>query len=200
MAINKAITAALYSRTHDGTANRDGYATHGTYSTNTWVGMVVLPESFYGKRITGVAMTVTANEAGTTATKTVYFYSSNHQSPNTAGTGSIFPKDELFFVKYPFRNTTVRFVLADDRLARVANYLANGGRMLVLYDPTSDENNYCRFTNVVIEITYEDYGTVAHKVNGEWVPCEVLVRRNGVYYKYQPLIKENGEWKECTYL
>lgn len=203
MAVTETYTASLYSRTYDGTINRDGYATHGTWEGNNWVGMILLPASLLGKKVTAITFNVTANTAGTTATKTVNFYSSNHQSPTTSGTGSIFPNSRLFFVKAPFRNTSISFNLVDSNLTNVANYLSTGGQMLVLYDPTSDEDNYCRFTSISITVTYEDVatgpkGTIMYKVDGRWQECEVYLRRYGSYHKYIPCIKKDGTWRECS--
>lgn len=203
MAVTETYTADLNSRTYTGTANRnEGHATHGNYQNGNgdWVGMVRLPVSLKGKRITAITMRLTANTAGSTSSKTVYIWSSNFDSPDEKGTGSIFPNQQLGSIDGRFRNATTEVKLSGDLLEKVAECYSLGERMLILYDPTSHIDNYCRFTNIEITVTYEESstGTVKYKVNGEWVKCKVHLMVNGMYEQVIPHVMVNGMYEECS--
>lgn len=207
MSVTETYTATLCSRTYNGTANRypnasgteSPAATHGYYGSNgNWIGMVLLPTSLKGKRIKAITLTLTGNSAGTTSSKTVYIYSSNHQTTTATGTGSIYPKDQLGTISGIFRNQTTTVSLSGSLLANVAEYYSSGGQMLVLYDPTASEANYCRFTDITIEVTYGNSGTVMYKHNGVWEECEVHYMVNGVYEQVIPHYMKNGVYEECS--
>ena len=207
MSVTETYTATLCSRTYNGTANRypnasgteSPAATHGYYGSNgNWIGMVLLPVSLAGKRIKAITLTMIGNAAGTASSKTVYIYSSNYQTTTATGTGSIYPKDQLGSISGVFRNQTTTVSLSGRLLANVAEYYSSGGQMLVLYDPTASEANYCRFTDITIEITYGNAGTVRYKHNGVWEECEVYYKVNGVYEQVIPHYKKNGVYEECS--
>lgn len=200
MAVTETFTAELNSRYYNNPdeGTRQGVATHGTWDGLSWVGMVLLPISLKGKRITAIKLTMTANTAGTTSEKTVSFYSSNHQSASAEGKGSIFPKEFLGSAHAAFRNTTTVVKLSDSFLTEVAEYFSNGNQMLILYDPSSTVDNYCRFTNITFEITYGEKGTVGFKRDGMWEECEVYYMRNGVYERVIPHIMVDGTYEECS--
>ena len=190
MSVTETYTATLCSRTYNGTANRypnssgteSPAATHGYYGSNgNWIGMVLLPVSLAGKRIKAITLAMTGNAAGTASSKTVYIYSSNYQTTTASGKGAIYPKDQLGSINGVFRNQTTTVSLSGRLLANVAEYYSSGGQMLVLYDPTASEANYCRFTDITIEITYGNAGTVMYKHNGVWEECEIDYMVNGVY-------------------
>ena len=207
MSVTETYTATLCSRTYTGTANRypnssgteSPAATHGSYGDNgNWIGMVLLPTSLKGKRIKAITLTLTGNSAGTTSSKTVYIYSSNHQTTTATGTGSIYPKDQLGTISGIFRNQTTTVSLSGSLLANVAEYYSSGGQMLALYDPTASEANYCRFTDITIEVTYGNSGTVMYKHNGVWEECEIYYMVNGVYEQVIPHYMKNGVYEECS--
>lgn len=202
------LSCTLCSRSYTGTANRypnasgteSPAATHGTYSGTSWVGMVLLPQSFEGLKIKSVKMTLTGNTAGTTASKTVYIWSSNYQTTSATGTGSIYPKSQLGTISGSFRNNTVTVTLSGSTLSAVSEYLATGGRMLILYDPYGSSNNYCRFTSITIEITY---GSAQHTVmyyhNGLWYECIVKYYKNGIWHDVNPYYRKNNVWHETSH-
>lgn len=207
MSVTETYTATLCSRTYNGTANRypnasgteSPAATHGYYGSNgNWIGMVLLPVSLAGKRIKAITLTMTGNAAGTASSKTVYIYSSNYQTTTATGTGSIYPKDQLGSISGVFRNQTTTVSLSGRLLANVAEYYSSGGQMLVLYDPTASEANYCRFTDITIKVTYGNSGTVMYKHNGVWGECEVYYMVNGVYEQVIPHYMKNGVYEECS--
>lgn len=201
-------TAELCSRTYNGTANRypnssgteSPAATHGSYGSNgNWIGMIRLPVNLKGMRIKAVKLTMTANSAGSSSQKTVYFRTSNYQTKDASGTGSIYPNAYLGSHTAVFRNQTTEFNLSGDFLKGVAEYFAAGNQMLILYDSTgSSDVNYCRFTEVLITVTYSNANTIMLKRDGVWVECEVYYRENGVYKQCTPYYCKNGIWHECT--
>lgn len=169
-------TASLCSRTYNGTANRyqGEAATHGYYGSNgNWVGMVLVPVYLSGYRISAINMTLTGNAAGTTASKTVYIYTSNYQTFDAKGKGSIYPSMQIGSISGRFRNNTVTVSLTGSLLSGVADYLASGNQMLILYDPTESSANYCRFTSISLEITYSD------PISFVWTDNNVYVSQNG---------------------
>ena len=199
--VTETYTAELDSRTATGTLNRnEGHATHGAYGSNgNWVGMIRLPVSLKGMRIKAIKLSMQANSAGSTSEKTVYFHTSNYQTKDAEGTGSIFPNEYLGSHTAVFRNETTEVNLAGDFLTKTAEYFAAGNQMLILYDTTgSSYENYCRFISVEITVTYSNANTVMFKRNGEWVECEVYYRENGVYKQVTPYYRKNGVYHECT--
>ncbi len=198
-------TATLCSRTYNGTANRypnssgteSPAATHGYYGSNgNWIGMVLLPASFKRKKIMGIKMTMTANAAGTSSNKIVYIYSSNYQTTTASGKGSIYPNMQLGTIGGTFRNQTTTVTLTGSLLEEVAKYLEAGNQMLILYDPTASESNYCRFTNIVFEITLGNL--VKYCYNGRWVLCRVYYRYDGKWVLCAPYYHHKGKWIECS--
>lgn len=204
--VTETYTAELCSRTYGGTANRypnasgteSPAATHGTYNGTSWVGMVRLPTKLTGMRIKAIKLRLTANTAGSTASKVVYIYSSNHQTTDAEGKGSIYPNALLGSIAGAFRNTTTEVSLGGDLLTSVAEYYAAGNQMLILYDPTDNTDNYCRFTTIEITVTYSNANTVMLKRDGVWKECEVYYRENGVYKQVTPYYRKNGVYHECT--
>lgn len=223
MATTETVYADLCSRTYNGTANRypnssgseSPAATHGYYGSNgNWVGMVRLPVNLTGKIITAITLTMTANTAGTTSSKTVYIYSSNYQTSSASGKGSIFPNAQLGSISGRFRNATTEVDLSGSLLSNVAEYLARGNQMLILYDPTASESNYCRFTSIIARITYEEqstidpdpepnpdptvsYKTVKILYKGSWVECKVHYRYKGAYVLCNPHYRYGGRYIDC---
>lgn len=207
MGVTETYTATLCSRTYNGTANRypnasgteSPAATHGYYGSNgNWIGMVLLPASLAGKQIKAITLTLTGNAAGTTASKTIYIWSSNYQTTGAVGKGSIYPKSQLGTISGVFRNQTTTVSMSGSLLTNVADYYASGGQMLVLYDPTASEANYCRFTDIIIGITYGSSGTVKYRHNGTWVACNVYRRINGAYVQVIPHYRKDGVYRTCS--
>lgn len=206
------VTCTLCSRTATGTRNRyDGIsefpaaATHGYYGSNgNWVGMVLLNTSLAGFDITGIHVSMTANAAGSTGNKSVYFYTSNYQTTTASGKGSIYPNSMLGSISGTFRNTTTEIDLTGSLLTSMASYLSGGSQMLILYDPNGSTANYCRFTGVTLTINYrtyvEDKRTVKIRHNGQWVECAVAVRKNGHWVEdCEVFILQNGKWTETSH-
>lgn len=161
--------------------------------------MVRLPVSLKGMKIKAVKLTMTANSAGSSSSKTVYFRTSNYQTKDASGTGSIYPNAYLGSHTAVFRNQTTEFSLAGSFLTDVAEYFSAGNQMLILYDSTgSSESNYCRFTEILITVTYSNANTVKIKRDGVWIECEVYYRQNGVYKQVTPFFREDGSWWECS--
>lgn len=178
--------ATLCSRTYNGTANRypnssgteSPAATHGYYGSNgNWIGMVLLPVYLSGYSISGITLRMTANSAGTSSNKTVYIYSSNYQTTSASGKGSIYPDELLGSISGVFRSQTTTVQLSGSLLSNVAEYLGSGKQMLILYDPTASESNYCRFTSVEATITYSD------PVSFTWPNKTVSVSQTGKQVK-----------------
>ena len=206
------VTCTLCSRTATGTRNRyDGIsefpaaATHGYYGSNgNWVGMVLLNTSLAGFDITGIHVSMTANAAGSTGNKSVYFYTSNYQTTTASGKGSIYPNGMLGSISGTFRNTTTEIDLTGSLLTSMASYLSGGSQMLILYDPNGSTANYCRFTGVTLTINYrtyvEDKRTVKIRHNGQWVECSVAIRKNGHWVEdCEVFIQQNGKWTETSH-
>lgn len=174
-------TATLCSRAYTGTANRyDGIkespaaATVGSYSGTNWVGMVLVPVSLSGYRISSISLKLTANAAGSAKTKTVYIYSSNYQTTDASGRGSVYPKDQLGSISGNFRNSTVTVDLSGSLLSNMADYFSSGYKMLIFYDPySSASDNYGRFTSVQVTITYSD------PISFTWSNKKVSVSQTG---------------------
>ena len=206
------VSCTLCSRTANGTRNRyDGInefpaaATHGYYGSNgNWVGMVLLNTSLAGLDITGIHVSMTANVAGSTRNKSVYFYTSNYQTTTASGKGSIYPNSMLGAISGTFRNTTTEIDLTGSLLTSMAIYLSGGSQMLILYDPNGSTANYCRFTGVTLTINYrtyvEDKRTVKIRHNGQWVECAVAVRKNGHWVEdCEVNIRKGGQWVETSH-
>lgn len=206
------VTCTLCSRTATGTRNRyDGIsefpaaATHGYYGSNgNWVGMVLLNTSLAGFDITGIHVSMTANAAGSTGNKSVYFYTSNYQTTTASGKGSIYPNSMLGAISGTFRNTTTEIDLTGSLLTSMASYLSGGSQMLILYDPNGSTSNYCRFTGVTLTINYrtyvEDQRTVKIRHNGQWMECAVAVRKKGHWVEEcEVFIRQNGKWTETSH-
>lgn len=206
------VTCTLCSRTATGTRNRyDGIsefpaaATHGYYGSNgNWVGMVLLNTSLAGFDITGIHVSMTANAAGSTGNKSVYFYTSNYQTTTASGKGSIYPNSMLGSISGTFRNTTTEIDLTGSLLTSMASYLSGGSQMLILYDPNGSTANYCRFTGVTLTINYrtyvEDQRTVKIRHNGQWMECAVAVRKKGHWVEEcEVFIRQNGKWTETSH-
>lgn len=206
------VSCTLCSRTANGTRNRyDGInefpaaATHGYYGSNgNWVGMVLLNTSLAGLDITGIHVSMTANAAGSTGNKSVYFYTSNYQTTTASGKGSIYPNSMLGSVSGTFRNETTEIDLTGSLLTGMASYLSGGSQMLVLYDPNGSTANYCRFTGITLTISYRTYvetqKTVKIRHNGQWVECAVAVRQNGRWVEdCEVFILQNRKWTETSH-
>lgn len=207
-----AVSCTLCSRTANGTRNRyDGIsefpaaATHGYYGSNgNWVGMVLLNTSLAGLDITGIHVSMTANAAGSTGNKSVYFYTSNYQTTTASGKGSIYPNSMLGAVSGTFRNETTEIDLTGSLLTGMASYLSGGSQMLILYDPNGSTANYCRFTGITLTISYRTYvetqKTVKIRHNGQWVECAVAVRQNGRWVEdCEVNIRKGGQWVETSH-
>lgn len=205
------VTCTLCSRTATGTRNRyDGIsefpaaATHGYYGSNgNWVGMVLLNTSLAGFDITGIHVSMTANAAGSTGNKSVYFYTSNYQTTTASGKGSIYPNSMLGSISGTFRNATTEIDLTGSLLSGMASYLSAGNQMLILYDPNGNAANYCRFTRITLTINYriytEEKKTVMIKQIGQWVECTVAIKRNEQWEECAVFIKRNNEWIETSH-
>lgn len=206
------VACTLCSRTANGTRNRyDGInefpaaATHGYYGSNgNWVGMVLLNTSLAGLDITGIHVSMTANAAGSTGNKSVYFYTSNYQTTTASGKGSIYPNSMLGSISGTFRNTTTEIDLTGSLLTGMASYLSGGSQMLILYDPNGSTANYCRFTGVTLTINYRTYVETQKTVkichNGQWLECAVAVRQNGRWVEdCEVNIRQNGQWVETSH-
>lgn len=206
------VSCTLCSRTANGTSNRyDGInefpaaATHGYYGSNgNWVGMVLLNTSLAGLDITGIHVSMTANAAGSTGNKSVYFYTSNYQTTTASGKGSIYPNSMLGSVSGIFRNETTEIDLTGSLLTGMASYLSGGSQMLILYDPNGSTVNYCRFTGITLTINYRTYVETQKTVkichNGQWLECAVAVRQNGRWVEdCEVNIRENGQWVETSH-
>lgn len=205
------VPCILCSRTENGTSNRyDGVnetpaaATHGSYGSNgNWIGMVLLNTNLSGLDITAIHLSMTANAAGTTSNKSVYFYSSHYQTTTASGKGSIYPNSMLGSISGTFRNMTTETDLTGNLLTEMVNYLSGGNQMLILYDPNGSAANYCRFTNITLTINYrtyvEDKKTVMIRRNGQWVECTMVIKRNGQWEECAVSIKRNSGWIDTSH-
>lgn len=206
------VSCTLCSRPVNGTRNRyDGInefpaaATHGFYGSNgNWVGMVLLNTSLAGLDITGIHVSMTANAAGSTGNKSVYFYTSNYQTTTASGKGSIYPNSMLGSISGTFRNATTEIDLTGSLLTEMASYLSGGSQMLILYDPNGSTANYCRFTGITLTINYRTYVETQKTVkichNGQWLECAVAVRQNGRWVEdCEVNIRGNGQWVETSH-
>ena len=144
-------------------------------------------------------MTLTGNAAGTTASKTVYIWSSNYQTTSAVGTGSIYPKSLLGSIYGSFRNNTVTVTLSGSLLSNVVDYLASGGQMLILYDSTGSSSNYCRFTSISAEITYGNaQNTVMYYTGSYWDECTMLYYTGSIWEEVNPYYLNGQTWEECS--
>lgn len=206
------VPCTLCSRTANGTSNRyDGIketpaaATHGSYGNNgNWVGMVLLNTNLSGLDITAIHLSMTANTAGSTSNKNVYFYSSNYQTTTAVGKGSIYPNSMLGSISGTFRNATTEIDLTGSLLTNVAAYLSEGKQMLLLFDPNGSAANYCRFTSVTLTIIYrtyvEDQKTVMLKQNEKWTEYTINIKQNGQWIEdCEVYIKQNGQWLKTSH-
>lgn len=207
MAETDYLSCGLCSRSYTGTANRypnssgteSPAATHGTYSGTSWVGMVLIPKNYQGKKISSIKLTLTGNAAGTTASKTVYIWSSNYQTTSAVGKGSIYPKSLLGSISGKFRNNTVTVTLSGSLLSNVVDYLAIGGQMLILYDSTGSSSNYCRFTSISAEITYGNaQNTVMYYTGSYWDECTMLYYTGSIWEEVNPYYLNGQTWEECS--
>jgi len=163
----RTFTASLGSRITTATQNRSDIsaATHGYYSSNgTWVGIVHFSElNLSGYNIDAVKLTLTANSAGGTGSKTIYLNRAVYQALNpTSISGSNLVGSSIGTISGKYRSATVTNALSGSTLANMASYLASGGNTIILYHSESAVSgqsysaNYSRFTSISMEVTYSD--------------------------------------------
>lgn len=212
--LSEYIQCQLCSRTTNGTANRypnasgteQPAATHGTWNGQNWVGMIYIPRNLKGAKFSVISLILTANNAGTTDEKTVSIYSANaeHQSIPVSGQGG---RGDTF-LGYYLANVTGRFRNAVDMavgvsdINAVGNYLSAGNQMLLLYDSSGNQSNYCRFTSVTLYIEYTDGSgsTVMYfTAQGVWQPCNLYFYDGSTWRRVNVNFYDGGGWRRCSH-
>ena len=161
-------TASLRTRKANSSSNAKTSAAGQEYydPSYNYVGIICFSSmNLTGKVITGVSLTVHAQQSGPGAvhTKTVYWRKAQYQEVSKSGvTGANYVGDALGTFTGSFYNNTTTNTLSGTVLTNTANYIALGNNTFTLYNPSPSQteegysSNYLIWDSVTMTVTYQE--------------------------------------------
>ena len=161
-------TATMRTKKYNSSANAKTSAAAQEFyeSSYNYVGIMCFSGMHLtGKIITGITLTVSAQQAGYGAghTKTVYLRKSRYQNATESGiTGGNYTGDALGTFTGSFYNNTTTTTFTGSLLTNVAAYIAAGNNTFTLYNPSPSggdfgySQNYLVFDYADLAVTYEE--------------------------------------------